>query len=188
MQPGRVYVGRLPNHNGPVFVRKRRKSFANPFGIPSVTSIFAPPQIPQLDYQYSPTAVYRPQPPPSDLRGTTTAIRWHRERTRVRHCAGSARNSIPLVKSSMRSNEHDGRRGSVGLAKGGVTDPILLTNGLVLRARKSGRGITGTGLQTTVRGIGDLVSQVLVPVQGSTSSDSLKSDVDNLQALPKMSA
>ncbi|KAL8776967.1 MAG: hypothetical protein Q9213_008064 [Squamulea squamosa] len=60
MQPGRVYVGRLPNHNGPVFVRKRRKSFVNPFGVPSVISNYAPQQYPP-DYQCT---MYQPPPPP----------------------------------------------------------------------------------------------------------------------------
>ncbi|KAI4256056.1 MAG: hypothetical protein L6R42_006424 [Xanthoria sp. 1 TBL-2021] len=62
MQPGRVYIGRLPNHNGPVFVRKRRKSFANPFGIPSVTSVYGAQQYPP-DYQCTTTAVYQPPAP-----------------------------------------------------------------------------------------------------------------------------
>ncbi|KAL8679646.1 MAG: hypothetical protein Q9186_004107 [Xanthomendoza sp. 1 TL-2023] len=63
MQPGRVYIGRLPNHSGPVFVRKRRKSFTNPFGVPAITSIFASPERPQIDYQCTNTAVYQPPPP-----------------------------------------------------------------------------------------------------------------------------
>ncbi|KAL8921255.1 MAG: hypothetical protein Q9172_004135 [Xanthocarpia lactea] len=63
MQSGRVYVGRLPNHSGPVFVRKRRKSFANPFGVPSVTSIYGQQHY-APDYQCTTTAVYQPPPPP----------------------------------------------------------------------------------------------------------------------------
>ncbi|KAI4126221.1 MAG: hypothetical protein LQ341_006899, partial [Variospora aurantia] len=62
MEPGRVYVGRLPNHNGPVLVRRRRKSFTNPFGVPSVASLWAPPRAPSLDYQNTITAIYQPQP------------------------------------------------------------------------------------------------------------------------------
>ncbi|KAI4286479.1 MAG: hypothetical protein L6R35_004266 [Caloplaca aegaea] len=62
MEPGRVYVGRLPNHNGPVLVRRRRKSFTNPFGVPSVASLWAPPRAPSLDYQNTTTAIYQPQP------------------------------------------------------------------------------------------------------------------------------
>ncbi len=58
MQPGRVYVGRLPNHDGPVFVRRRRKSFANPFGVPSVTSLWAAPRESQ-----SPAIAYYQQHP-----------------------------------------------------------------------------------------------------------------------------
>ncbi|KAL8970785.1 MAG: hypothetical protein Q9197_003620 [Variospora fuerteventurae] len=62
MEPGRVYVGRLPNHNGPVLVRRRRKSFTNPFGVPSVASLWAPPRAPSLDYQNTTTTIYHPQP------------------------------------------------------------------------------------------------------------------------------
>lgn len=64
MQPGRVYVGRLPGHSGPVFVRRRKKSFCNPFGVPSVTSIW--PQ-PAIDYQHAATTICQPQPPQSVL-------------------------------------------------------------------------------------------------------------------------
>lgn len=56
MQSGRVYVGRLPNHDGPVFVRRRRTSFANPFGVPSVTSLWAPPS-----YENAASTIYQPQ-------------------------------------------------------------------------------------------------------------------------------
>ncbi|KAI4101528.1 MAG: hypothetical protein LQ339_005025 [Xanthoria mediterranea] len=62
MQPGRVYIGRLPNHNGPVFIRKRRKSFANPFGVPFVTSVHTAPHYPP-DYQSITTALYQPPAP-----------------------------------------------------------------------------------------------------------------------------
>ncbi|KAL9022153.1 MAG: hypothetical protein Q9185_000667 [Variospora sp. 1 TL-2023] len=62
MEPGRLYVGRLPNHNGPVLVRRRRKSFTNPFGVPSVASLWAPPRAPSLDYQNTTTTIYQPQP------------------------------------------------------------------------------------------------------------------------------
>lgn len=65
MQPGRVYVGRLPSHAGPVFVRRRRRSFANPFGVPSVTSLWAPPPPPPMEYQCATTTIYQPQPQPS---------------------------------------------------------------------------------------------------------------------------
>ncbi|KAL9005773.1 MAG: hypothetical protein Q9188_001439 [Gyalolechia gomerana] len=64
MQPGRVYVGRLPGHSGPVFVRRRKKSFCNPFGVPSVTSIW--PQ-PAIAYQHAATTICQPQPPQSVL-------------------------------------------------------------------------------------------------------------------------
>lgn len=67
MEPGRVYVGRLPNHNGPVFVRRRRKSFINPFGVPSVTSLWAPPRAPSLDYQCATTTICQQQPQRSML-------------------------------------------------------------------------------------------------------------------------
>ncbi|KAL9008204.1 MAG: hypothetical protein Q9173_006647 [Seirophora scorigena] len=67
MEPGRIYVGRLPNHHGPVFVRRRRKSFTNPFGVPSVTSLWAPPRAPSLDYQCATTTICQQQPQPSML-------------------------------------------------------------------------------------------------------------------------
>lgn len=59
MEIGRTYIGRLPGYSGPVFVRRRRKSFANPFGIPSITSIFAPAP---MNYQYQNAVVCQPQP------------------------------------------------------------------------------------------------------------------------------
>ncbi|KAL8993162.1 MAG: hypothetical protein Q9169_006559, partial [Polycauliona sp. 2 TL-2023] len=62
MQSGRVYVGRLPNHNGPVFVRKRRNTFANPFGVPSITTVHAAQHY-LPNYQPTTTAVYQPPPP-----------------------------------------------------------------------------------------------------------------------------
>ncbi|KAL8934944.1 MAG: hypothetical protein Q9211_004963 [Gyalolechia sp. 1 TL-2023] len=65
MRPGRVYVGRLAGHSQPVFVRRRRKSFRNPFGVPSVTSIWAQPAASPMDHQYATTIVCQPQPPPS---------------------------------------------------------------------------------------------------------------------------
>ncbi|KAL8805870.1 MAG: hypothetical protein Q9200_005250 [Gallowayella weberi] len=58
MRSGRVYVGRLPNHSGPVFVRRRRKSFANPFDVPAITSIVASPESPPS----TTTVVYQPPP------------------------------------------------------------------------------------------------------------------------------
>ena len=79
MEPGRVYIGRLPNYAGPVLVRRRRSSCWNLFGTPSVTSVYASPPAPQVTYQYNPPAVYQPPPPPytqivqpSQPIGTTT--------------------------------------------------------------------------------------------------------------------
>ena len=73
MQSGRVYIGRLPNHNGPVFVRKRRKSFANPFGIPSITSIHAAQRyVP--DYHCTTTAMYQPPPPTYVMPAPSTQV------------------------------------------------------------------------------------------------------------------
>ncbi|KAL8721152.1 MAG: hypothetical protein Q9225_002110 [Loekoesia sp. 1 TL-2023] len=63
MQSGRVYVGRLPGHGGPVFVRRRKKSFCNPFGVPSVTSMFAPPTASPMEYQCNTATICQPQPP-----------------------------------------------------------------------------------------------------------------------------
>lgn len=67
MQPGRVYVGRLPGHTQPVFVRRRRNSFRNPFGVPSVIPIWAPPRPPAMEYQSATTMVCQKQPQPSLL-------------------------------------------------------------------------------------------------------------------------
>lgn len=67
MQPGRVYVGRLSGHNGPVFVRRRKTSFRNPFGVPSVTSIWAQPAASPMEYQHASTVVCQRQPPQSVL-------------------------------------------------------------------------------------------------------------------------
>lgn len=63
MQPGRVYVGRLPGHSGPVFVRRRKKSFCSPFGVPSVTSIFAPPAASPMECHCNTATICQPQPP-----------------------------------------------------------------------------------------------------------------------------
>lgn len=55
-------MGRLPNHEGPVFVRRRRKSFANPFGVPSVISLWAP-----RECQSPATTYYEQQPQSSTM-------------------------------------------------------------------------------------------------------------------------
>lgn len=65
MQSGRVYVGRLPGHSGPVFVRRRKKSFRNPFGVPSITSLWAQPAASSMDYRHPTTVIYQQQPPQS---------------------------------------------------------------------------------------------------------------------------
>lgn len=67
MEPGRVYIGRLPNHNRPVFVRRRKHSFLNPFGVPSVTSIYASAPTTPMEYQYNTAVVCQPSPPPPVL-------------------------------------------------------------------------------------------------------------------------
>ncbi|KAI4232055.1 MAG: hypothetical protein L6R40_007527 [Gallowayella cf. fulva] len=203
MQPGRVYIGRLPNHSGPVFVRKRRKSFANPFGVPSVTSIFARPQPQTVDYQYTSTAVYRPPPPvymmpapaqivqpphhnhsprsiPAlhvgsfDLPGTIIAIRWRQARPRVRLSAGNVSSSILQVKNPTRLNGHVGRRSSKKLAEEGVTDPTRPMSGAARLVRKIAESIIATGLGTMVEGNTDRLLQVPAQVPRSTSSDGLR--------------
>ena len=76
MQTGRVYVGRIRGHDGPVFVRRRRKSFRNPFGVPSMTSIWTQPVASPMEYQYSTPTICQPhssqpiyvtQPPPPQI-------------------------------------------------------------------------------------------------------------------------
>ncbi|KAL8689691.1 MAG: hypothetical protein Q9224_004585, partial [Gallowayella concinna] len=130
MQPGRVYIGRLPNHSGPVFVRKRRKSFTNPFGVPAITSIFASPERPQVDYQCTNTAVYQPPPPaymmqapmqysqppqylpqPADTTTTTvtTTVEPQPSSSSKHSCAscGKFRSPRRCVKQHTSSEEHD---------------------------------------------------------------------------------
>lgn len=64
MEFGREYIGRLPGHRNPVFVRRRRQSFRNPLGVPEIASISTVRQSNSMDrYLYLTPAVYIPPPP-----------------------------------------------------------------------------------------------------------------------------
>ncbi|KAL8860139.1 MAG: hypothetical protein Q9178_003403 [Gyalolechia marmorata] len=203
MQSGRVYVGRLPNHSGPVFVRKRRKSFANPFGVPSVTSIYGAQHY-APDYQCTTTAVYQPPPPPlpymipappaqvvqvpppADATTTTvtTTVEPQPPPASSKHsCAScgkfrsaSVSSNALQARNSMTWNEHIGNDGNVRAAERSSTDPIPPTNGLVPPAKKSGGDTIGTDHRREVGGIKDPISQAQAPVRRFTSCGGLKSD------------
>ena len=64
MEPGRVYVGRLPGYKGPVLVRRQKKRFCNPFGAPEVTSIFTTQHSPPAACHCSAPEICNQQPPP----------------------------------------------------------------------------------------------------------------------------
>ncbi|KAL8798562.1 MAG: hypothetical protein Q9182_006559 [Xanthomendoza sp. 2 TL-2023] len=196
MRSGRVYVGRLPNHSGPVFVRRRRKSFANPFGVPAITSIIASPERPPIDYQCTTTAVYQPPPPaymmqaptqyiqppqyvPQPADTTTTTVTTTVEpqpqpsSSSKYSCASCGKFRSPStlqVKNSMTLNENVGRRRSRRLATGGVIDLTRLRSGVVRRVRRSAEGIAVPGPQTTDEGKEGHLNQLLRPAQGFTSS------------------
>ncbi|KAL8946823.1 MAG: hypothetical protein Q9222_006831 [Ikaeria aurantiellina] len=195
MQPGRVYVGRLPGHSGPVFVRRRRKSFFNPLGVPAITSIVAPP----MDYQYTSNAIYQPPQPtyvqpaqivqPTQLLPpapaaplhtavtTTTTHHEHPEKCPVPHSAGSVSSNIPQVRNLTKLNGHDGGEESKSLADGVVIDLTHLMNGAAHRARKNGATVTGTGPLLELLGNGDLQGRALESARGYTSTSHRKKDI-----------
>lgn len=75
MQFGREYIGRLPGHRNPVFVRRRRQSFRNPFGVPDIASISTLRQPHSMDhYLYLSPAVYVPPPPSPVMLSQAPAI------------------------------------------------------------------------------------------------------------------